>query len=330
MNAPSDLKQINKQLAPFAIPNHKRSISELFITLVPYFSVWILNVILLKQNVHPLYLIPLNIIGGLFMVRTFIIFHDTCHGSFFKQKRLNKWIGRLTGLLTFTPFTEWSQAHNLHHASSGDLDRRGVGDVWTMTAEEYRNASKASRLAYRFYRNPLVMFGLGPFFMLLITNRIPRKNAKRSAKIGVWLTNFSLILFVTILSLLIGFKTYLLVQLPIIFFGGLAGIWLFYVQHQYEGTYWSRSEQWDVVKAALIGSSFYKLPRLLHWISGNIGYHHIHHLRSGIPFYNLPACHNAHTFLRSVKPLTIKESLKTIKLCLWDEKRQKLIAFNEL
>lgn len=324
------LKQINRQLAPFARPNHKKSLREMAFTLIPYLTIWAVSVLLLKNGFSPILLLPLEILGGLFMVRTFIIFHDTCHGSFFKSKGLNRWVGRLTGLLTFTPFAEWRQAHNLHHASSGDLDRRGVGDVWTMTASEYRNASTAKRWAYRLYRNPLVMFGLGPFFMLLVSNRLPGKNSKRPAKIGVWLTNLSLLFFIIAIGFVIGFKTYFLIQIPILFFGGLAGIWLFYIQHQFEETYWSKSEHWDVIQAAVKGSSYYQLPAVLHWFSGNIGYHHIHHLRSGIPFYNLPACHNELALFRSVRPLTIKESFKTVKLRLWDESQNKMIGFGDL
>ncbi len=330
MNANAKLKEINQQLAPFANPSTKRSVVELIITLIPYFGIWVLAVYLLKQNISFWYILPLTVLGGLFMVRTFIIFHDACHGAFCKNRTLNKWIGRITGLLTFTPFEEWKQAHNYHHASSGDLDRRGTGDVWTMTVEEYRNASAIKRLAYRFYRHPLVMFGLGPFFLFFVSNRLPSKQSKKEAKRSVWLTNLAALLFVGLLGTLIGFKTFFLIQIPIMFFGGLAGIWLFYVQHQFENTYWTHSSDWDVVQAAIKGSSYYQLPAVLHWFTGNIGYHHIHHLRSGIPFYNLPVCHRELEIFRQVKPLTLKTSLKSVKLHLWDEQRGKLIGFKEL
>ncbi len=324
------LKQINRQLTPYTQANPKRSVWEIFSTLVPYLGIWILATFLLKQNVHWGYVLPLNILGGLFMVRAFIIFHDTCHGSFFKSKDINRWLGRFTGLLTFTPFEAWRQAHNRHHASSGDLDRRGVGDVWTMTSDEFRKASKLKRLGYRLYRNPVVMFGLGPFFMLLISNRFAARTDKKSVKNSIRLTNLALLIWILALSWLIGFKTFLMIQLPIIFVGGLIGIWLFYVQHQFEETYWSKSEQWDVIQAALKGSSYYKLPALLHWLTGNIGYHHVHHLRSGIPFYNLARCHAQTDLFRRVPGLSIKESLKTVKLRLWDEESQRMIAFQEL
>ncbi|APF18961.1 fatty acid desaturase [Caldithrix abyssi DSM 13497] len=324
------LKQINQQLAPFAQPSTKKSLWELFVTLTSYLGLWTLMVYLLKQNVSYVYILPLTVLGGLFMVRTFIIFHDACHGSFCKTRTANKWIGRITGLLTFTPFEEWRQAHNMHHASSGDLDRRGVGDVWTMTVDEYKQASKLKRLAYRLYRHPLVMFGLGPFFLFLVSNRLPGKDSKKEARRGVWLTNLAAVIMVTGISLLIGFKTYLMIQIPVMFVGGLAGIWLFYVQHQFENTYWSHNDEWNVVEASIKGSSYYQLPAILHWFSGNIGYHHIHHLRSGIPFYNLPACQKQIDLFREVEPLTISKSLKSVKLHLWDERQKKLIGFKDL
>ncbi len=330
MNQPLTLKRINQKLAPFAQPRTRRSVWEFFSTLIPYLGIWTLSVYLSKHDVPWYFMLPLFVLGGLFMVRLFIIFHDACHGSFFKNKTWNLWLGRLTGLLTFTPFEAWRQAHNRHHASSGDLDRRGVGDVWTMTSDEFRKASKLKRLGYRLYRNPIVMFGLGPFFMLLISNRLSAKADKQPIKNSIRLTNLALLIWILALGWFIGFKIYLMIQLPIIFVGGLIGIWLFYVQHQFEGTYWSKNEQWDVIQAALKGSSYYQLPALLHWLTGNIGYHHVHHLRSGIPFYNLPKCHAQTDLFHSVPGLSLKESLKTVKLRLWDEKSQRMIAFQDL
>jgi len=325
-----NLKEINQQLAPYASPSLKKSLWQFVITIGAYLGIWALAVFLLKQNISYWYVLPLTILSGLMMVRTFIIFHDTCHGSFFKSKTLNKWIGRLTGLLTFTPFEEWRQAHNYHHASSGDLDRRGTGDVWTMTVEEYQTASWLKKLGYRLYRHPLIMFGFGPFFMFLISNRLPARSSKPKAKRSVWLTNLAIAGLISGVSLLIGWKTFLMIQIPTIFIGGVVGIWLFYVQHQFEDTYWSNGESWDVVQASIQGSSYYQLPAVLHWLTGNIGYHHIHHLRSGIPFYNLPACHQEVELFKQVAPLTIKRSLKSVKLHLWDEQRKKLIGFKEL
>jgi len=330
MDKQISLKQINQQLAPYSQPSLKKSLWEFAITVGAYLSVWTLAVYLLKQNISYFLVFPLTILSGLMMVRTFIIFHDTCHGSFFKSKALNKWIGRLTGLLTFTPFEEWKQAHNYHHASSGDLDRRGTGDVWTMTVEEYKNASWIKKLGYRLYRNPFILFGLGPFFMFLISNRLPARTSKPEARRSVWLTNLSIVLLIGTLGLLIGWKTYLLIQIPTMFFGGVVGIWLFYVQHQFEDTYWSKGSSWNVVQASIKGSSYYQLPPVLHWLTGNIGFHHIHHLRSGIPFYNLPACQREVTLFSEVNPLTIKRSLKSVKLHLWDEQKKKLVSFKEL
>ncbi len=326
----ADLSRLNKQLAPFAVPTLRKSIWQLVNTIIPYFMLWGLMIYFVKNNVPYIYTFGLAAIAGLFLVRIFIFFHDCTHGSFFKSRKANNFVGRLTGFITFTPFEEWRQAHNAHHASSGDLNRRGVGDVWTMTVKEYQNAPFLKRLGYRLYRNPFVMFILGPIFLFLVSNRIPGKNSKPNAKRDVWITNLVLLAFVVGMSYWIGFLNFVSIQAPILFIGGMLGIWLFYVQHQYENTYWAPSSKWNLLDAALNGSSYYKLPKVLQWITGNIGFHHIHHLKPSIPNYNLEPCHNSIELFKQVKPLTIKSSLRCIWMDLWDEEQGKMISFRDL
>jgi omega-6 fatty acid desaturase (delta-12 desaturase) len=233
----------------------------------------------------------------------------------------------LTGLLVFTPYHEWRFNHARHHATCSDLDRRGTGDVWTLTVKEYLALNNKKKLAYRLYRHPLVMFGLGPLFMFLISHRFTTKDAKKREKRSVYLTNVALLIIVFIALFTIGWKAYLLIQLPVIYFAGLAGIWLFYVQHQFEDVYWANHENWDFNQAAMKGSSYYKLPRLLQWFSGNIGFHHIHHLSARIPNYNLPACQKQIAAFASVKPITFWKSLKQARLRLWDENQLRMVGF---
>ena len=265
-----------------------------------------------------------------FMVRIFIIFHDCGHGSFFASRRINTLIGFVAGLITFAPYYHWNHKHAVHHATSGDLDRRGMGDVWTLTVREYQELSKKDRFVYQFFRNPLVMLLLGPPYMFLISNRFVTGKATARDRYYVYATNLALAGMIIIAGLTIGVKAYLLIQLPIIMIGGGAGIWLFYVQHQFEDVYWARQEHWDYQQAAIQGSSFYKLPKVLQWFSGNIGFHHVHHFSARIPNYNLELCHNELPAFRNVKPLTLSASLKCIKYRLWDEENNRLVGYKDL
>jgi omega-6 fatty acid desaturase (delta-12 desaturase) len=265
-----------------------------------------------------------------FMVRIFIIFHDCGHGSFFPSRRANSILGFIAGLLTFAPYYHWNHKHAMHHATSGDLDRRGMGDVWTLTVKEYQNISKRERFVYHIFRNPLMMFMIGPIYMFLIYNRFVTGKATARERYYVYATNLGILSLVLILSALIGLKSYLLIQLPVIMIGGMWGIWLFYVQHQYDGVYWARHDEWNFQNAALEGSSFYKLPKILQWFSGNIGFHHIHHLSSRIPNYYLELCHNEIPVFKNVEPLTWSASLKCISYRLWDEENNKLVGYNGL
>jgi omega-6 fatty acid desaturase (delta-12 desaturase) len=265
-----------------------------------------------------------------FAVRIFIIFHDCGHGSFMKSSRANLFWGCVTGVLTFTPFHQWRHEHALHHATAGDLDRRGTGDIWTLTVEEYLARSRWKRFAYRLARNPLVLFVVAPLYVFLIVNRFPsRTSAKRERRSVHW-TNAALLAIVVVMSLTIGIKAYLLIQGPVIILAAAAGIWLFYVQHQFEGVYWERRKDWDYLDAALKGSSFYKLPKVLQWFSGNIGFHHIHHLSPRIPNYNLEKCHKANPVFREVKPVTLWASFKSLSFRLWDEQRKQLVGFGRI
>jgi acyl-lipid omega-6 desaturase (Delta-12 desaturase) len=269
----------------------------------------------------------LAIVAGGLLVRIFIFFHDCAHQSFFASRRANTILGYVCGILTFTPYEEWRKSHGWHHNTFGDLDRRGTGDVWTLTAEEYRTASKSKRFWYRFFRNPVVLLFLGPAYLFLVSYRYPHKGSKRRQRMSVIITNAAIAIIILVASLTIGIKAYALIQFPVIFIAGVIGVWLFYIQHQFEGVYWSRNDRWDPIKASLQGSSYYKLPKVIRWFTGNIGLHHIHHLRSRIPNYNLQrACDDTKAFV-DIEPLTLRKSITCLQLKLWDEKGQKLVRF---
>ncbi len=297
-------------------------------TLIPYCVLWYLMYLSLKVSWW--LAIPVAMLAGAFLIRVFIIFHDCGHGSFFKSTRANNIVGFITGVLTFTPYFHWRWEHSVHHATSGDLDRRGMGDVWTLTVQEYLEASRWKKFAYRLARNPFILFGLAPFFLFVIQQRFPAAKAPVRERHSVAWTNLCLVILCGGLSYLFGLKNFLLLQLIILMVAGSSGIWLFYVQHQFEGVYWERSSDWDYSTAALKGSSFYKLPKILQWFSGNIGFHHIHHLSPRIPNYHLEKCHQAEPLFQTVKPVTLVGSLKSFTFRLWDERRRKLVGYRAL
>jgi len=313
-------------VAKYAQPDLWRSIWQVVNTLIPYFALFYLSMRSLEISFW--LTLPLSILTAGFMVRTFIIFHDCGHGSFFKSKTANTWLGRITGLLTFTPYYRWRHDHAIHHATAGDLDRRGTGDVYTMTVKEYLAAPWWKKFGYRVMRQPIFMFFFGSLIVFVITQRIPSSNGKRE-NASVWWTNLALAGLITGMCLLFGWQAYVIVQLLVLFFGASAGIWLFYIQHNFEGVYWETHSQWDYFKASLQGSSFYKLPAILRWFSGNIGYHHIHHLGAKIPNYNLPRAYKENPIFH-VKPLTILSSLKSLTLRLYDEETRKLVGWSVL
>lgn len=315
-------------VACFQTPSAWKASWQLLNSLGSYLAVWVL--IYFCAQISYWLTLPLVILGGGLLVRIFIIFHDCGHGSFLRSRKANDFWGFIAGALTFTPYYHWRWEHSLHHATAGDLDRRGGGDVWTMTVEEYLNASRWRRFCYRVVRNPLILFVLGPLALFLVAERFPSARAGKRERHSVWWTNATLLLLGTVMSLIFGLLPYLVLQLSIMAIAGSVGVWMFYVQHQYEDVYWERSERWDYVRAALEGSSFYKLPRVLQWFSGNIGFHHIHHLSPRIPNYNLQRCHESDPLFRSVRPLTMVKSLKSLSLRLWDEQRRKLVGFRAL
>ncbi len=309
-------------------PSTGRAIWQIINTFGGYALLWYLMYRSLAISVW--LTIPLTILAGGFVVRIFIIFHDCGHGSFFKSRRANEIVGFISGVLTFTPFYHWRWEHAIHHASAGQLDKRGTGDIWTLTVQEYLESSVWKRFAYRLARNPIILFVIAPVIAMLVKQRFPSAKANRKERSSVYWMNLAILGMVAGMSALIGIKAYLLLQLVVIAVAGSAGFWLFYVQHQFEGVYWERGEEWDYTAAALQGSSFYKLPKILQWFTGNIGYHHIHHLSSRIPNYNLERCHKAHLMFQGVKPITLFSSLKSLNFRLWDEKLKKLVGFRHL
>jgi len=313
-------------VAKYARPDLWRSIWQVVNTLIPYAALFYLSMRSLEVSFW--LTLPLSILTAGFMVRVFIIFHDCGHGSFFKSRHANKWLGRLTGFLVFTPYQRWTHDHAIHHATAGNLDKRGKGDVYTMTVQEYLQAPWWKRFGYRVMRQPVFMFLFGSLIVFVITQRIPPKKGKREIT-SVWMTNLALAVWVTLMSFLFGWKAYLIVQLLVIFFGASVGIWLFYVQHNFEDAYWERHDKWDFLKAGLQGSSFYKLPAVLNWFTGNIGFHHIHHLSPKIPNYKLPKAFKENSIFH-VKPITLWSSFKSLTLRLYDEKTRKLVGWSVL
>lgn len=312
--------------ARYQNPDALRSVWQLANSLVPYgLLIWLMY---LSLDVSYWLTLALAVPTAGFMVRIFIIFHDCTHGAFFRQKRANEWVGFFTGVLTFTPFDRWRREHSVHHATSGDLDRRNAGgEVWTMTVDEYLAAPWRERLAYRLYRNPLVMFGFGWVYIFWIAHRVPQGDAREREKLNIWLTNVGVATWIGLLVASMGLKAYAMIQLPIMAVAGATGIWLFYVQHQFESTYWERHQDWDYFPAAMHGSSFYKLPKVLQWFTGNIGYHHIHHLSPRIPNYRLQRCHDENPLLAAVPAITPLRSLRSLGYRLWDEEHKRMVGF---
>jgi len=266
------------------------------------------------------------------MVRLFMIQHDCGHSALFTSRRANDWVGRVAGVLTLTPYDYWRQAHAMHHAGSGNLDRRGFGDIDTLTIAEYLALGRLGRLRYRLYRHPLVMFGLGPAYLFILRHRLPFGAMKQGQMpwLSTLATNAAIAAVCGLLIYLVGLPAFLLIQLPVVIIGASIGVWLFYVQHQFERTHWERNPDWKHEIAALHGSSYYDLPRPLMWITGNIGIHHLHHLSSRIPFHRLPQVLKDHPELKQIGRLTIWQSLKCVRLTLWDEKAKLLISFRDL
>lgn len=321
------LKSLKKQVTPYENSNLKISIRQMINTFVPFVLLWLGAYYSLSIS-YWLTLV-LSIVNGGFLVRIFIIFHDCCHYSFFKNKKANQIIGTITGVITMVPYSLWQHEHCTHHATSGNLDKRGIGDLWMLTISEYCSASLIQRFLYRMYRNPFVLFLLGPIYQFLIAYRFNKKGANQKERNNTHLTNFFIVLGIAMMCILFGWKAFLLVQVPVFLVSGTLGVWLFYVQHHFEDSYFEKDDEWEYVRAATEGSSFYKLPKLIQWLTGNIGYHHVHHLSPKIPNYSLEKAHNNTPPLQQVPTVTIWTSLLSLRFHLWDEDKKRFVAFKE-
>ncbi|WP_226779641.1 fatty acid desaturase [Oceaniglobus trochenteri] len=313
-------------LAKYRDPHHGRSIFELAVSLLPFLAIWALAWWLLPHA--PWATVALALLNGGFLVRLFIIQHDCGHGGFFRNRHVSDWTGRVLGVLTLTPYDVWRRTHSIHHSAAGNLDKRGIGDVHTLTVAEYRALSPLWRLHYRVYRHPLVLFGLGPVYLFLVQNRLPL-GLMKSFKYwsSAMATNLVIVLALAAIAWFGGWQPIVLIFLPTLLVAATAGVWLFYVQHQFEETHWDQNEDWQLHDAALHGSSHYVLPAVLRWFSGNIGVHHVHHLYARIPFYRLTEVLRDHAELATAQRLTIRESLACARLHLWDQDGRRLLSF---
>jgi len=316
-----------QELDPYTRPRVGRSLLSLATSLLPDLALSVLMYLSLDVSYLLTLLIAVPTAG--FLLRTFILFHDCAHGSLLPSKRANAWLGRGLGIFVFTAFGSWRHSHAVHHATAGDLGRRGVGDVPTLTVAEYLALPWQRRLGYRLFRNPLVMFGIGPLLAMVILPRLPSRSSRPRIRRSVIGTDIALALFIGLLCLLMGWRDYLLVQVPTMTLAASAGVWLFYVQHQFEDTYWQSGEEWSYADAALQGSSYLKLPKVLQFFTGNIGLHHVHHLSARIPNYNLQRAHDDHPVCHDVPTLSLWDGLRAVRLKLWDEKRGCLVTFHD-
>lgn len=335
LDATTDLRPVHKSrswnaaLARYREPAAFRSILEILASILPFAALWAATALLLANGHWWGSVLSLPAAG--LLVRLFMLQHDCGHGSLFSRRSLNDWTGRALGVLTFTPYDYWRQTHAIHHASAGNLDQRGIGDVETLTVREYQGRSRIGRLRYWLYRHPLVMFGLGPAWVFVCQYRLPIGLMRNGVK--PWLstiaTNLCIACAGAVLIWLVGWSAFLLIQGPIILMAATVGVWLFYIQHQFEETHWSDGKQWNHQTAALHGSSYYDLPPTLRWFSGNIGIHHVHHLSSRVPFYRLPEVLRDFPELRDMNRITFRQSLGCVKLVLWDEDARKLVSFRQ-
>ncbi len=316
-------------LSKYRDPNVPRSLFELSISLALFLALW--AGAWWALSISYWLALAIAIANGLFLVRLFVIQHDCGHRSFFKSKRLGDWIGRGLGTLTLTPYDVWRHTHSVHHSSSGNLDKRGMGDITTLTYDEYKARSRWGRLGYRLYRNPLVLFGFGPFYLFYVQNRIPLGLMKSGWRFwtSAMTTNLAIAITIALLIYFGGLMTVVLIFVPTTLVGASLGLWMFYIQHQFEDAHWERNKDWQMHDAALQGSSHYALPRVLQWVTANIGIHHVHHLYSRIPCYRLTEVLRDHPVLAQSQRLTLWQSFACVKLQLWDEKRRKLMSYAE-
>ena len=325
--ARAESRALQKVLRQYRQPSVPRSVGQLVTSVVPY-VVGLLAMGAIAQVSYLLSLLLALPTAG-FLIRVFIVFHDAGHGSFFRRSRWNRAVGYLAGILTFTPFQHWTHTHAMHHANAGDLDARGLGDVWTMTVREFVAAPRRLRFAYRVFRNPFVLFFLVAPLAFVLHQRIPKQSTGNRAKWAIMWTNLGAALFVVAMSLPFGFVNFALVFTPVFAVASMVGTWLFYVQHQFDGVYWSRHDGWDFAAAALSGSSYLELPRVLQWFTGNIGFHHIHHLNPSIPNYYLERAHREQPLLRQVPVLRLRDTLRCMSMRLYDETTRQMVSFRE-
>ncbi len=327
---PETTREWVRHLAKYRDPKLFRSLLELTATAGPFIALWALAWWSLSYSYWLTF--ALSLLNGFFVVRLFIIQHDCGHSSYFKNRITGDWVGRVLGVFTVTPYDVWKRAHNIHHSTSGNLDRRELGDIDTITVDEYQALSRWGRFKYRFYRNPVILFLIGPSYIFLLTNRLPMGMMKSGAK--YWFsalgTNAAILTLLAIIVYFGGWMPLLLIFLPSTVMGATIGVWLFYVQHQFENTYWDRDENWNLHDAALHGSSHYVLPEPLQWLTGYIGIHHVHHMYARIPFYRLKEVLRDFPALNEAQRLTIRESLSCVKLQLWDEKNRKLLTYRQM
>ena len=327
---PKSAREWASLLSTYREPQCTRSIFELVMTVAAFCMAWATMWVTLNYSYWLTLLFSLPTAG--LLLRLFVLQHDCGHGSFYRSRAVNDWVGRILGAVTLTPYDSWRHSHNAHHASSGNLDERGFGDIDTLTVREYLALPKIRQLRYRAYRHPLVMFGFGPAFLFLIRHRMPIGNMGKGWKpwITTMATNTATAALILGMIWLVDTGPFVMVHLPVVLLAASMGVWLFYVQHQFEETVWAKDAHWNLHEAALHGSSHYDLPAILRWFTGNIGVHHVHHLCSRIPFYRLPEVLRDYPVLVGTSRLSLIESFNSVRLTLWDEDLQKLISFGDL
>lgn len=327
--AAPDPRALLKEIAAYREPVPVRSVFELAITVVPFVLLWVAIWASIDAGYWIGLLLAIPAAG--FMLRLFLIQHDCGHGSFFRRRATNDWVGRVMGVLTLTPYDYWRRSHAMHHANAGNLDTRGIGDIDTLTVSEFRALSASGRFWYRVYRNPVVLFGIGPAYQFLLRHRLPLGLMRSGWQpwASVMATNVATALLVVAIIWMVGLVPFLIIQVPITLIAATVGVWLFYVQHQFEDTSWDRADDWTFHNAALHGSSHYDLPAVLRWFTANIGIHHVHHLASRIPYYRLPEVLRDKPELGEINRLTLLQSFKAVRLVLWDEERRGLVSFRD-
>jgi len=318
------------KLKPYMEPSVTSALIQIGTSFLTYIALMAFMIYLMIQE-YPYWMVLILSVptAGLY-TRVFIIFHDCCHYSFFKSRKACDLFGNFLGIVMFTSFYDWQKSHNIHHATVSNLDKRGYGDVWTITVKEYQSFSKMRKLQYRIMRNPFFLFGLAPSLLFLFLNRFPGGYSGKKEIFSLILTNVLIACVIALAYVTIGLKIYIMVQLPVLILGATFGMWLFYIQHQFKNVYWARAEDWNIFRAAMEGSSYYKLQPVLRWFSGNIGYHHIHHLRPKIPNYNLKKCYDEIGELQEITPVTLYSSFKSLNLRLYDEEAGQLVSFGSL